>query len=292
MMTTTENQLLMETGEINPSAYQNKFEEKLDALQTLFPREKYNMVLFSQFLMNCLPANVVLKPQIVTVTKDDIWDERNAEGVGLKKGHVMLKSEKVIGIGQAVGIKLDKVTDKTIEIGGVAHLLIEYVASLDLPDGTPSITPPTGKALPILTSSGKNQAHVHESCDRKAKRNAIKELLQIPTQLPLEQAMKMWVCMKAVYKDDDGGFSANKIKTINAQATQATTLLFDDKGPTYDELLSEIEKAESKVELESILAKVNNSKFESVFEDSLRHRMNLRHRHLAENAKTKGEPKL
>jgi len=280
MTTNNENQLIMPSGEINPSAYKNKYEDKILELQKLFPMEKYNMVLFSQFLLNVLPDNVVLKPQVVTVNKDDLWDETNAKEVGLKPGHVMLKSEKVIGIGQAVGIKLEKVTDRTIEINGVAHLLIEYIASLDLPDGTTTETPPTGKALPILNSYGKNQAHIHESCDRKAKRNAIKELLQIPTQIPLEQAKKMWVCMKAVYKDGEGGYSNTKTKTINAQGSTAIEALYDEAKPKPEDFLAEIKAANSLPEIQVISAKLTEAKFDEFTANSIKYSLNVRYQEI------------
>ncbi|MDZ4726164.1 MAG: hypothetical protein SH817_08400 [Leptospira sp.] len=227
-MSTNANELMMPNGEINPSAFVNDPMKKLEKLRILFPPEKYNVVMFSQFLMNALPEGITLKPQFVSVTDEDLWDEKNASEVPLKKDHVMLKSEKVINIGQAVGIRLEKVLEKEIELRGVPHLRIEYVASLRLPDGTMVQSTPTGKNLPILTKSGSVQAHIHESVDRKAKRNAIKEMLSIPTQMKRTEAQKMWVCVRAVIGDGSIESQA-QIKTIQASATAATNALYSDE---------------------------------------------------------------
>lgn len=228
--TTNENSILLSNGEINPSAYAKDPIEKLKNLRTLFPTEKYNIVMFSQFLMNSLPEGISLKPQFVTVTDDDLWDEKNASGVKLTAGHVMLKSEKVINIAQAIGLRLEKVLDEETILNKIPHLRIEYVASLRLPDGTIVKSSPVGKSLPITTKDGSNQAHIYENVDRKAKRNAIKEMLAIPTQMKREEAQKMWVCVRAVV--GDGSIESQELgKTIEASASVATENLYGDLTP-------------------------------------------------------------
>lgn len=225
--TTTENSILLSNGEINPSAYAKDPIEKLKNLRTLFPPEKYNIVMFSQFLMNSLPEGISLKPQFVTVSDDDLWDEKNASGVKLTAGHVMLKSEKVINIAQAIGLRLEKVLEEETILNKIPHLRIEYVASLRLPDGTIVKSSPVGKSLPITTKDGSNQAHIYENVDRKAKRNAIKEMLSIPTQMKREEAQKMWVCVRAVV--GDGSIESQEVgKTIEASATVAKEGLYGD----------------------------------------------------------------
>lgn len=227
----TANELMKSNGEINPLAYANDPMKKLEQLRVLFPTEKYNVVMFSQFLMNALPTGISLKPQFVSVTDEDLWDQKNAKEVGLKEGHVMLKSEKVINLGQAVGIRLEKVLEEEIKLNGIPHLRIEYVASLRLPDGTMIKSTPTGKSLPIITSTGKVQAHIHESVDRKAKRNAIKEMLSIPTQMKKTEAQKIWVCVRAVLGDGSID-SQEQMKTIQASATAATNALYSEVTPS------------------------------------------------------------
>lgn len=276
---TTNNQLLKPNGMINPDAYIDKPKEKLKELLTLFPPSEYRMVLFSQFLMNKFPEGVEFKPQFVTVSDDDIWDERNASEVKLKPGHCMLKSEKVIGIGQAVGIQLEKVKDEVVSMGGEEYLLIEYIARLQLPDGTVVETPPSGKQLPLKTKFG-IQAHVHESCDRKAKRNAIKELLQIPTQIPVAEAKKMWVCCKAVFKDEGGGYSQNQVKTINAQGSTAIEALYDEVKPKPEDFLAEIKAATSLPEIQAISAKLTEAKFEEFTANSIKYSLNVRYQEI------------
>jgi len=248
-MSTNANELMMQNGEINPLAYANDPMKKLEQLRVLFPTEKYNVVMFSQFLMNALPAGISLKPQFVSVTDEDLWDQNNAKEVGLKEGQVMLKSEKVINLGQAVGIRLEKVLEEEIKLNGIPHLRIEYVASLRLPDGTMIKSTPTGKSLPVITSTGKVQAHIHESVDRKAKRNAIKEMLSIPTQMKKTEAQKMWVCVRAVLGDGSVD-SQEQMKTIEASATAATNALYNEEVPSIQNEVKPISPEEFRTMIE------------------------------------------
>lgn len=272
-------QLLKSNGMINPDAYIDKPKEKLAKLMETFPPEHFRMVLFSQFLMSKFPEGVEFKPQFVTVTEADVWDDKNAPQVGIKPGYVMLKSEKVIGLGQAVGIELTKAKDEVVMLGSEEYLCIEYIARLQLPDGTVVETPPSGKQVPLKTKSGSTQAHIHESCDRKAKRNAIKELLGIDTQIKKEDALKMWVCMKAVF-NDQGTYSQNKVKTINAEATQAIEGLYDTGKPDPRKFFEEIKGATSMAELQAISARVTEAGFEEYDREALRGRLNSRYKEL------------
>lgn len=225
---TSENSILLSNGEINPRAYITDPLKKLEALREKFPKEKYNIVMFSQFLMNQLPEGITLHPQFIEITDEDLWDEKNAAEVKLKPGQVMIKSEKIINIGQAVGIRLEKVVEEEISLNKVPHLRILYVASLTLPDGTKIESPPVGKCLPIINQNGKVQAHIHESVDGKAKRNAIKHLLSIPTAMEKAEAKKMWMCVRAVAKEGSVQ-SENKVKTVEGAATVATSNLYGDE---------------------------------------------------------------
>ncbi|EMM94318.1 hypothetical protein LEP1GSC158_0645 [Leptospira interrogans serovar Zanoni str. LT2156] len=177
--------------------------------------------------MNRFPAGVTLLPQFITVADTDLWDETNAAEVRLKSGQVMLRSEKVVSIGQAMGIKLRKVReDREVTVGKEAHLEAAWVASMNLPDGTVIETSVVTKKLPMFTSHGKLQAHLSENLERKVKRNAIKELLSIPTAMPREQAKKVWVCVKAVF-DPNSENGKNRLKEIEGSASVAEELLFD-----------------------------------------------------------------
>ncbi|TGM22010.1 hypothetical protein [Leptospira meyeri] len=183
--------------------------------------------MFSQFLMNQLPEGITLHPQFIEITDEDLWDDKNAAEVKLKPGQVMIKSEKIINIGQAVGIRLEKFLEEEITLHKVPHLRILYIASLTLPDGTKIESPPVGKCLPIINQYGKVQAHIHESVDGKAKRNAIKHLLAIPTAMEKVEAKKMWMCVRAVAKEGSL-ISENKVKTVEGAASVATSNLYGD----------------------------------------------------------------
>ncbi|EMK02837.1 hypothetical protein LEP1GSC166_1869 [Leptospira kirschneri] len=301
-MTTNENQIILPNGEINPQAYATDPLSKLKKLEETFPSEKYNMIMFSQFLMNRLPEGITLKPQFVTVKDDDLWDENNAAEVRLKSGHVMLRSEKIINIGQASGIKLRKVReDREIVIGGEKHLEAAWIASLVLPDGSEIETPVVTKKLPMFTSHGKLQAHLSESLERKAKRNAIKELLNIPTSMPREHAQKMWVCLRAVY-DPETSAGAKALKIVEGKATAATALLFDTATevpapPVFDQIEArkrgevigqKLQEAKTREELKRIMEPLKPSEFDDFTWNAIRAIANQRHQEL----KSAGDPKL
>lgn len=232
---TSENSILLSNGEINPRAYITDPLKKLEALREKFPKEKYNIVMFSQFLMNQLPEGITLHPQFIEITDEDLWDEKNAAEVKLKPGQVMIKSEKIINIGQAVGIRLEKVIEEEIFLNKVPHLRILYVASLTLPDGTKIESPPVGKCLPIINQYNKVQAHIHESVDGKAKRNAIKHLLSIPTAMEKSEAKKMWMCVRAVAKEGSL-LSETRVKTVEGSASAAVGNLYGaEPNPVKEE---------------------------------------------------------
>ncbi|TGK36198.1 hypothetical protein EHQ12_04125 [Leptospira gomenensis] len=292
--TVNENQLILPNGEINPQAYVNDPLKKLEELQRAFPPDKFNMIGFSQFLMNRLPEGVTLLPQFVTVTALDLWDETNAEEVRLKPGHVMLRSEKVINIGQAMGIKLRKVReDREVKVGSVPHLEAAWVASMNLPDGTVVETSVVTKKLPLYTSTGKLQVHLSESLERKVKRNAIKELLNIPTAMPRDQAQKMWVCVKSVF-DPDSEFGKNRLKEIQGSAVAAETLLFDTDTeftppPVFDpmearkrgeEIGKKLQEAKSREDIKKIMEPLNSSEFDAFTWNAIRAIANQRHQEL------------
>lgn len=262
--------LMNQDGTINPAAF-TRPDKRIEAFRKMFPTDTYNVVLFSQFILSKLPEGVKLYPQLVEIRNEDLWTSQNAAEVGLKPGQAMINSRAVEKIAQAAGVKLEKVRDEEIKIGGELHLLIEYIASVRLPDGTIEQTPPTGKSLPIKTKSGNNQAHIRESVDMKARRNACKALLAIPTTLPIEHATRYWVTAKAVYDDTPAG-QALREKTIQASQT-ATAKLYDeppqiqdakveDEGPSlFEQKTIAIENAGSLEELKRIAETIDKSQY-------------------------------
>lgn len=232
-------------GEINPAAYANP-EDRLAAFHIAFPPDKYTLVLFTQFAMSNLPAGAKLHPQFIECRDEDFWDESDFENreVPLKPGHVMLSAEFVIRIGLAAGIELVKTTEGQIEIEGTPYWRILYSAQIRLPDGTLLIGPESGKAQPIRTSKGTTQAHIIESTDKKARRNAIKELLTIPTQLPKRDAQRVWVVVKTQYEP---GSEAEKL--IQHRAGNAARLLYD---PGVNRVQAYIERFTSAITLDEL----------------------------------------
>ncbi|PJZ51613.1 hypothetical protein [Leptospira adleri] len=263
--------LVLANGAINPMAYKNNHKDKLAALRTLFPPEDYNVVLFSEFLMSHLPAGVSLVPQIIEVSENDVYDEVTGLEIGIAKDHAMLKVEKIISLGQATGIKLERVGREEIEINGLKHLEITYVASMILPNGVKINTPPIPKALPMMTKHGKQQAHLNESVDKKAQRNAIKYLLNLPTQMLKSQALKMWVCLKPVFAE-----GAPVDKTVTGSATAAADALYGENtksinlGPSQESILEKLENCKTQEDVQSLSSTFSQKDFDQVTFEGLR----------------------
>lgn len=256
------NKLLEADGSLNPAAF-TRPDERLAEMRKVFPAEKFNFVQLSGFTLSRIPPGVKLYPQLIEVSREDFWDSKNAPEVGLKPGHVMMSATFLEKVAQAAGVELRRTAREEISLGGVDYIRIEYVASMRLPNGTILEAAPAGKELPLRTKSGNIQAHIAESCDRKARRNAIKQILSVPTAIEEKLALRHWVVVKAIY--DESQPEARAIaQEIRREADESRRLLYpavkdaevvptDPTPPTgFAELREEMQKAATLDELNAI----------------------------------------
>ncbi|MGB1270597.1 MAG: hypothetical protein ACPG5T_00850 [Endozoicomonas sp.] len=163
----------------------------LASIRDHFDPTKYNPIQHTQAVMDCLPSGCNLVPYVVSIPTHEKWDKSKASF--LKTGEAMVAATAIKRIGRAAGIHLKRTIDEVVEVNGNSYLRIEYEATMMLPDGE------------VITETGGKEeaysgAHAREKIDTKAKRNAIRQLLNIPITLPTDQLEKPFVIFKPVYQ--------------------------------------------------------------------------------------------
>lgn len=168
-------------------------QKQMEVIKEKFDPDKYNMIFHTSTVMDMLPAGVVMVPTVITIPQNELWDKAMDSKLSfLKDGMVELSAPAIKRIGMVAGVKLDKVDEEVKQVNGVSFLLIEYRASMLLPDGSVH-----------SEVSGKEEAyqgqHAREKIDTKAKRNAIKALLNIPLSIPKANIDKPFIVLKPVF---------------------------------------------------------------------------------------------
>lgn len=140
----------------------------------------------------------------------------------------MLSANAISRIAQAAGIKLERVTDdvisasKTDEKGNVYNynvLRIEYKASMMLPDGT--VIEEVGGKEEIYTPG---HGHGREKIDTKARRNALKRLMNLPTTMDRDEVKKPMVVFKTLFQR--GGQVDHVVDAMEASQGKAVAALY------------------------------------------------------------------
>lgn len=183
-----------------------------------------NLPMWSTNLLTQFPAGTTLLPLPLIPQRRDAWRDADARAMKLKDGHVEPSADFIIQLGNLAGVRLDKVFEGPIELDNIKMYSVRYIASLRLPSGEILTTPgEEGKDQALYTGQGTMQAHIAESTRKKAKRNAIKCLLGIPTTLLAEEFDRPWIILRPVFR---AGVSAEadaiiaEQKALNAVTTQ------------------------------------------------------------------------
>ncbi len=167
--------------------------QQIELIKEKFDPEKYNAIFYTSTVMDMLPPGVVMVPTVIAIPQHEIWDKANDSKLTfLKDNMVELSAPAIKRIGMVAGVKLDKVNEEVKQVNGISFLLIEYRASMILPDGSVH-----------SEVAGKEEAyqgqHAREKIDTKAKRNAIKALLNIPLTIPRANVAKPFIVLKPVF---------------------------------------------------------------------------------------------
>ncbi len=221
---------------------------------------KCNPIFYTQSLLQQLPAGVEPVPYVVQLPARDIWTSQTAGGV-LKGKQAMLSAQALSRIAQAAGIKLRRVTEEFIDMPMMNNqgqhymaklLRIEYEASMMLPDGT-VITEIGGKEEKYSIGDS-----ARERIDTKARRNALKRLMNLPTSMDVDQLKKPMVIWK--FKYHKGGDVDHVVDSLQGAKTDAIKQLYGGTVDVttrgnmlgYDELLTQLNAATTPDELRAV----------------------------------------
>ncbi len=203
-------------------------ETNLETIKEKLDPKKYNPIMHSQAVIESLPNGVTLIPYVVSIPPHERYTKDVKDGnktAGFLDGDdAMLAHTAIKRIGRSAGIQLKRTIDEFIQVpdkNGVVQtfLRLEYEASMMLPDGEM-----------ITETGGKEElyggAHCREKIDSKAKRNAIRALLNIPITIPKKDMEKPFVIFKATYDPSAGGIALKMYEAIQAKKEASIAQLY------------------------------------------------------------------
>lgn len=207
-----------------------------------------NLPLWETNLLTQFPEGTTLLPMPVYPAKSDAWRGSDAKAMKLKEGHVEPSADFIIKLGNLLGIELEKDFEGVTEESGTKMYACRYNAYLTLPNGARLAVMGEGKDQELYTGSGSKQAHIAESTRKKAKRNAIKCLLGIPTSMPEEEFDRPWILLRPIFHE---GVDPATDRIIAEQKQQAET----DKKQLYQTIDVQAE-AQGDGSIEEIVAHI------------------------------------
>jgi hypothetical protein len=216
-------------------------ENQIDAIKQKFDPTKFNAIFYTSTVMDMLPAGVVMVPTVIHIPQHELWDKAADKKLSfLPDGMVELSAPAIKRIGMVSGVKLEKHDERVHTImlpakpqktgynGNIipaepareaTMLLIEYRASMMLPDGTVH-SEVSGKEEEYIGQ------HAREKIDTKAKRNAIKALLNIPLTLPRANVDKPFIVFKPIFHRGHSTETDAILDRIEGAKTYAMDMLY------------------------------------------------------------------
>lgn len=219
-----------------------------------------NLVQWETALLTEAPAGTTLIPIPLKPGPRDAWRGEDARKMKLRDGEVEPSAEFLIKMAQILGIELEKVFEGVDESTGTKMWDVQYVARITLANGTVLEAPPAGKSQELYTGQGQKQAHIKENTEKKAKRNAIKGLLGIPTTLPEAMFDRPWVLLRPVWKPGVSDDADRIIAEQQCRRDDARALLYSGKSVdliaenavNVDDLRKALEAVQTPDELEAV----------------------------------------
>ena len=250
--------LLNADGELD---FQNmNISDRLTQFADYAARSNCNLPLWESNLLTQCPIGTTLVPLPIFPKKQDAWRGEDARKMKLKDGYVEPSADFLLRIAAMLDIKLVKVFEGVTNDTGSAMYECKYNAYLMLPNGTLLSVEGEGKAQELYNSQGK-QAHIQESTRKKAKRNAIKALLGIPTSMLEEDFDRPWVLLRPVFRAGLSDQTDAILADQKALADRSREMLFptnkvdvaaSESTPSFEELKAALESANTPEELEAV----------------------------------------
>lgn len=131
-------------------------------------------------------------------TKQDAWRGDDAKKMKLKDGMVEPSADFLIRVASTLGVQLRELYAGPDDSSGVKMYSVRYNAYLLMPNGAMLSAENEGKDQCMFTDNGM-QAHIIENTRKKAKRNAIKALLGLPTTMLETDFDRPWIALRPVF---------------------------------------------------------------------------------------------
>jgi len=203
--------IMNQKGEIDLSEVD--YGQRIAAYVNFAEKANSNLLNFGESILSQIPPGTKLIPIPVIPTLDDCWHGEAASKMKLQPGQVAPKADFIIKLGNMQGCQTRIAEEKTEEIDGVAMYSVKYDAFFILPNGAPVAVEGEGKAQDLYneswttdqatgerTKQQKRQAHIVESTRKKARRNAIKNLNNIPTSMDKDKFLRPWIILRPVFQ--------------------------------------------------------------------------------------------
>ena len=192
---------ILQNGELDFSSLD--FEGRLAKFQEFKNSSNVNLVMLEQSILSQIPKGVTLVPIPIIPDTSDAWTEEKVTGKRSPDGpRVEPSAEFLLKMANYLGIKLTQTFCGVVKDTGTEMFEILYTASMRLPNGEIISVENVGKAQQLRTSAGTQQAHIKESTDKKAKRNAVKAFLNLPTMMSKADFERPWVLFRPAIKPE------------------------------------------------------------------------------------------
>ncbi len=234
------------------------YSERIARFQKFEEEANANLVFFADNIFAQIAPGTTYVAIPVLPKAHDVWDDKAAGKIGCAVGETEIKADFVLSVGQRLGVQLKKVFEGTRDIDGKAHYSFRYNAFLTTGDGAVIMVEDVGKDVPLYNSSGL-AAHIVESTQKKAQRNAVCALLNIRKIGKKEDFLKPWILLRPIFRDEQ--ILAEQARISN----NAKALLFDNTPQVVD--------VERESDFESIQEAIGEASSDDDFE-AIRKRMN------------------
>jgi len=241
--------LLDSKGEINIASMD--FSDRLTSFAQFIDNADFNAILLEQNILSQLPVGASMIPLVVFPKASDAWEMSKILGSSHpdNANKVMPSADFYIKIASLLNIKLQQDQACVVTDTGQPMYSIRYTAYLTLPDGSILSVNDEGKDQELYNKNG-IQAHIVENTRKKAKRNAIKALLAMPTVMDRDQFMMPFVLFRPVFRPESEEARAI-IADLKAFSDAATSRLYsrpsitltEDSGASFEDLREAMEQA-------------------------------------------------
>lgn len=222
--------------------------KRIKQFQAVVEKTEANLPLWETCIFQNVPAGTKVIPVPVFPKPSDAWTAETTR-IKYRDGEVEPSADFLLRLANTMGVKLVQTFAGIVE-GPPPMYSVRYNATLLLPSGQVLAVENEGKDVSPYNNDGTLQAHVVEATRKKAKRNAIKALLGLPTTMPAAEFNRPWIVLRPEFTP---GVSAETDALIEIQKqliAQSQRLLLagspdEVSAAAIDDLKSLVESADT-----------------------------------------------